>query len=693
MRPEPAPTPDRGGITAARFADACHRSSPARAALNPPRAAVEAALDELHEALDGALVSAFVLEHGRLWTVGQRGYSVVPDGMSIEQGVTGRAVRLEATQFVQPVADDPDFVSIFPGIACELAVPLTTDYGVVGLLNIETPGQLPAQAPRLVRKLALALGPAVGELRAGRRLDLGALARLFVHLSSLRDPLAIAEIAAASLSRVLAVETVQLLVYDDNGELQQLSLWHALDGSSEPLAGSLVQAMRDRFDGSAPFELLGHGGRSAPELEGTGAVSAVLVPLRANGEELGVLAGLSRRRQPFTTEQADLAALLGAHTAASLDAALSLGRERHSALTDSLTGLLNRRGFEQLLDEGLADAHENRSALSLLVLDCDDFKEINDRAGHEFGDALLAEIGRVLPQVLPAGAGAARLGGDEFVVMFPSTEADEADSVSEAARTRLAEGLDRSGFPVHFSAGLATYPYDGGGSSQLLRAADQALYEAKATGKDRCVAFRDVVRHGAGLIPSALPASQRVQGRSDAAVLADAGEAALAIWNEKSVDGVLDRLCRALTFVVGATGCLVSLVKGDRLFDVARHSLREISLGEEATYLIDDFPLTKQVLESGRSRAISFLDNDLDRAEAFVLRELQMNACLLVPLVVAGRPWGLVELYDARMRRYSRDEEVVADFLSAQASRRIEQFGDVETFRRRPPLRRFPNTS
>jgi GAF domain-containing protein len=121
--------------------------------------------------------------------------------------------------------------------------------------------------------------------------------------------------------------------------------------------------------------------------------------------------------------------------------------------------------------------------------------------------------------------------------------------------------------------------------------------------------------------------------------------------------------------------------------------LRDVNLGQEATYLIDDFPVTKEVLESGRARAISFLDEDLDRAEAFVLREVRMNACLLVPLVVAGKPWGLVELYDARMRRYSRDEEVLADFLSAQASRRIEQFGAVEPLRRRPPLRRFPNTS
>jgi diguanylate cyclase (GGDEF)-like protein len=427
------------------------------------------------------------------------------------------------------------------------------------------------------------------------------------------------------------------------------------------------------------------------ELDGSGCPSAVLVPLRANGEELGLLVGLSRRSLPFATEQTDLAALLGAHAAASLDAALSLGRERRSALTDSLTGLLNRRGFEELLDHGLEVSRESRRALTLLVLDCDDFKEINDRAGHEFGDALLAEMGRVLPQVLPDGAGAARLGGDEFVVMLPDTEADDADDVAAELRSRLAAGLDRGGFPVHLSGGLATYPYDGGAPSQLLRAADQALYEAKATGKDRHVAYRDVVRGHADL-PTTQPASRRAP-RSDGAVLADAGEAALAIWAEQTVDGVLDRLCRALTFVVGATGCSASLVKGDRLFDVARHTLRDVNLGQEATYLIDDFPVTKEVLESGRSRAISFLDDDLDRAEAFVLREVRMNACLLVPLVVAGKPWGLVELYDARMRRYSRDEEVLADFLSAQASRRIEQFGAVEPLRRRPPLRRFPNTS
>src|SRR5262245_42442043 len=119
MRPEPAPMPDRGGITAAAFADACHRAIAAVRGASTARDAVDRALDELHEGLGGAFVSMFALEHGRLWTVGQRGYSVMPDGLSVEQGITGRAIRVEQTQFVAAVAADPDFVAVFPGIASE----------------------------------------------------------------------------------------------------------------------------------------------------------------------------------------------------------------------------------------------------------------------------------------------------------------------------------------------------------------------------------------------------------------------------------------------------------------------------------------------------------------------------------------------------------------------------------------------
>jgi diguanylate cyclase (GGDEF)-like protein len=141
----------------------------------------------------------------------------------------------------------------------------------------------------------------------------------------------------------------------------------------------------------------------------------------------------------------DTAAVLAAHVAASLDAAFALGRERLSAATDPLTGILNRRGLEERMERALSHAQEQRVPLSVLVIDCDDFKEINDRAGHEFGDALLREVADVLLRALPDGADAARLGGDEFVVMLPAAGADAAEALGAQIRTRLAEGLTDAG--------------------------------------------------------------------------------------------------------------------------------------------------------------------------------------------------------------------------------------------------------
>ena len=177
-------------------------------------------------------------------------------------------------------------------------------------------------------------------------------------------------------------------------------------------------------------------------------------------------------------------------------------------------------------------AQDDRRPLSLIVLDCDDFKDVNDRAGHELGDALLREIGLVLERACPDGASAARLGGDEFVVMLPGFDADAVYDVAEELRRQLDAGLDDAGFPLHLSAGLSTYPYDGAGASQLLRAADQALYQAKSRGKDRVIGFRDVVRSAkTGTLPPIGVERGRASG-VDGSMLVDAMDASAAIWAE-----------------------------------------------------------------------------------------------------------------------------------------------------------------
>jgi GAF domain-containing protein len=118
--------------------------------------------------------------------------------------------------------------------------------------------------------------------------------------------------------------------------------------------------------------------------------------------------------------------------------------------------------------------------------------------------------------------------------------------------------------------------------------------------------------------------------------------------------------------------------------------LRDVDLGEDSAYLISDFPVTREVLETACLKSISFLDDDLDRAEAFVLRELHMNSALLLPLVVHGRSWGLVEIYDMRLRRFSGEDEAVSSFLVGQTGRRIESLGDDPGQKRRLPLFRLP---
>ena len=670
---ESTSTPAHGQeqIDHALLAAGVQKAVSAAAKATEPKHAIDAAVGALHDDIDAIYPALYVLEHGRLWLVAQRGYAVVPDGIRVEQGIMGRAVRLGNEQFTPDVRADPDYLGALPGVSSELSIPLRVGEAVVGVLNVESERPLPERVAELVRPLATVLAPLAEALRVSRTLDLAALARLFVHLGGLRDPDEIAGLAAASLSRVLPTDMSQVVVWNEHGAPVELASWRSDDGDRRPLSETELGVARALVDPNVVCQLLDmDGAPGAARRLG----SLVWLPLRASGTDLGALVAAVRPDEGVDPVQLDTAAVLAAHVAASLDTAAALQLERRSAVTDSLTGILNRRGLEQELERELAVAQDLRRPLSVLVIDCDDFKEINDRAGHEFGDTLLHEIGRVLVRALPTGAEAARLGGDEFVVMLPGADTDLAAALGSRLRQVLADGLTDAGFPLRVSAGISTYPFDGASSSTLLRAADQALYAAKNAGKDRIASFSDIARPD--LLTQAGDATEsRRRARGEGSALADVVSAALAIDAETTPDGVCSRLCKWLVFVVGATACSASRLVGDLVIDSTKHALREISLGDEASYRLSDFPVTAETLETGEPRAVSFLDGDVDPAEAFILRELGMNAVLLLPLHVGGKPWGLVELYEMRLRRFTDDDLVVARFLVAQAERRLAALG------------------
>ncbi len=668
-------------------AAACRAAIDAIEGAATPEDALDGALGALHERLDRAFVVALVVEHGRLWHVASRGYAMTPDGIPIAVGIVGRAVRSGRIQYVPDLAADPAYVEVVSGVSAEIAIPLCVGGEVISVVNIESVAPLPRQSSRLFRPLADALVPVLDALRSARSLDLSGLARLFVYVSSLRDPREISEIVAASLPRVLPIETSQLYLRADDGSLKLVACSRVSPDAPAALSAADVSSLREKSVHPAIMEEVDLGVSTAARGD---ARSAILLPLRANGDDLGILVGTSRWAFEVGRQQGEVASVLAALAAASVDAALSLGRERRSALTDSLTGLLNQRGFELELEAALAAAQDDRRPLSLWILDCDDFKELNDRAGHEFGDALLREIGRVLAAILPDTAQPGRLGGDEFVVMLPGVDSASAERTAAEIGKALADGLEEAGYPLRLSGGVATYPFDGGSSSQLVRAADQALYEAKETGKNRVVGFRELVRIGSRASTDRPVAPVPRQGRSDSSMLVEAAAAAAAISGEAAVDAVLDRLCKTVTFVVGATGCNISRVVGERLIDAVAHSLRDIDFAGQNSYLIDDFPVTRIALAAKETKAISFLDEDLDRAEAFVLRELTMNCALMVPIVVSGESWGLVELYDVRLRRFTREQQAIAEFLVSVAARRVEALGSRSSVRPLVPLYRPP---
>jgi diguanylate cyclase (GGDEF)-like protein/putative nucleotidyltransferase with HDIG domain len=160
-----------------------------------------------------------------------------------------------------------------------------------------------------------------------------------------------------------------------------------------------------------------------------------------------------------------------------------------AASTDPLTGLLNRRGFQSVIDNELARAVRGGHTFSLLLCDCDFFKHLNDRLGHHAGDEALQAIGRLLEVNKRRIDVAARVGGEEFALVLPETDQHEAFIVAERLRSRFSEAFADQPVPLTLSLGVATFPSHGTTADALLRSSDEALYAAKSLGRDRTVLY------------------------------------------------------------------------------------------------------------------------------------------------------------------------------------------------------------
>lgn len=160
------------------------------------------------------------------------------------------------------------------------------------------------------------------------------------------------------------------------------------------------------------------------------------------------------------------------------------------AITDDLTGCFNRRKLKEDLKEELERADRYNNNLSLLMIDIDWFKEYNDFHGHQKGDKLLVRLVRTISYNVRFADKLYRYGGEEFVVLLPETDIQQAEGVAKKLLKKIAEkkfeGAEKSqpNMIISISIGIASYPEHGSSPSKIIFAADSALYEAKASGKN-----------------------------------------------------------------------------------------------------------------------------------------------------------------------------------------------------------------
>jgi diguanylate cyclase (GGDEF)-like protein/PAS domain S-box-containing protein len=237
-------------------------------------------------------------------------------------------------------------------------------------------------------------------------------------------------------------------------------------------------------------------GLQCPHLGTYTSGSFVCVPMMAQNETLGLLhvRGPDRddagRGRPLSSDAGRrLAVTLAEHVALAIANLKLRDTLRRQSIRDQLTGLLNRRYMEEALERELRRASRGQAPLSLVMLDVDRLKQVNDRFGHEAGDTLLKTVSEFLQRRTREEDIVCRLGGDEFVLVMPGASLADAQEraeqlLTEVRRVTIAFPGEQD-FVPSLSMGLAVYPAHASTVQTLLRAADLALYRAKAEGRDR----------------------------------------------------------------------------------------------------------------------------------------------------------------------------------------------------------------
>ena len=359
----------------------------------------------------------------------------------------------------------------------------------------------PSAEPSAASEVAAAAATSTSRPRRGlaRALSDAALA-----LQSEHDPLRILGVMAEQMSRVVPVTEMAIFVADyetfrlvpllatgpDRDEIMADSMaldagitgWAFAKGTPQNIADTSRHPLARQIPGTSYVE-----------------ESLLLVPLVATEHKLGIINCWRLGIDQFSASELEAASLF-AHVAASAWRNAQLyGELVNAAMTDPLTGLYNSRWLRDAGDRDIARAARDCKPLSLLLVDLDHFKAVNDSSGHAIGDVVLQRVAAHLRTTVRGADAVVRLGGEEFVVLLHECSSEGAWIAAEAVRAAVRDVVMPDGCSLEgltASIGISTYPDHGVTLDQLLSSADRAMYSAKHEGRDRSVRATSITGGG-----------------------------------------------------------------------------------------------------------------------------------------------------------------------------------------------------
>ena len=423
----------------------------------------------------------------------------------VGQGLTGIAAQTRSVVNVPDVRKDPRYIAVVPECASEICIPMLVRSELIGVIVVES-GERNAFSERdeeLLLAFSQVTALALIHARADQRhrsdiAELQAVNEIARRATSLdlKDTLCA---AADAFQRATTSDSTAIYLWDEPSQRLVLGTivfdprYYPPDYEErvrekplqlgEGLVGWSAQQRRAVLIDDVAKDARVQPIRGIPLL----SKAAIVIPLVVEDRLLGVIRAVKMGVGSYSPEHFRFAQTLANQIVLLLSAVMAHEEARRLAITDALTGLFNARYLQQRLGEEIQRAQRYGHELTLLIVDSDALKLVNDSQGHAAGNELLVQLARAIRQQVRATDLVARFGGDEFVIVQPETGSDTARATAERIRRAAYAAADAAGVERSVSVGVATYPHSALDADLLFQRADGALYQAKRAGKDRVV--------------------------------------------------------------------------------------------------------------------------------------------------------------------------------------------------------------